>query len=76
VDWVWAVRGVGLEAAPLPFDGFCDESSCDRVTVNVAEFLNTLSVGEDIEVVVAGLPDVIFRSGAGEELLENLNGQG
>jgi hypothetical protein len=75
VDWVWAFGGVGLVAAPLPFTGLCDKSSCDRVAVDVAELFYAFSVAEDVEVVVAGLPDVVFRAGAGESLLENLNGQ-
>jgi hypothetical protein len=51
---VCVVGSVGLEAAPLPFSGFCDESSCDGVAVDVAELFDALSLGEDVEVVVAG----------------------
>ena len=73
-DGVGVVGGVGLEAAPVPCAGFCDESSCDRVAVDVAELFDSLSLREDVEVVVAGLPDVVFGSGAGETLLEDLDG--
>ena len=75
VDWMWAFGGVGIVAAPLPFTGLCGKSSCDRVAVDVAELFYTLSIGKDVEVVVAGFPDVVFRAGAGEALLEDLNGE-
>jgi hypothetical protein len=51
--------GVVVEAAPAVVFGFGDESSCDGVAVDVSDFLFEFSGGEDIEVVVARLPEVI-----------------
>jgi len=48
-----------VEAAPAIVFGFGDESSGDRVAVDVLDFLFEFACGEDIEVVVAGLPEVV-----------------
>ena len=45
-------------AAPGPVFGFEDEASGDCVLVNVMELLEPLGVREDVEVVVAGLPEL------------------
>ena len=74
MDWAGLVAGVGVEAAPLPEMGFRYQILADWVAVDVAEFLDSLSFGVDVEVVVAGFPYVVFGSGAGETLLENLDG--
>jgi hypothetical protein len=68
------VGGVGLEAAPRPFSGLCDEAPRDGIAVDVAELFDALSLGEDVEVVVAGFPNVVFCACAREALLENLDG--
>ena len=47
------------EAAPWPVFGVFDETSVDRVAMKVAELFDVLPVGEDVEVVVAGLPEVL-----------------
>jgi hypothetical protein len=47
------------EAAPWPVFGVFDEASVDRVTVKVAELFDVLPVSEDVEVIVAGLPEVL-----------------
>ncbi len=57
--------GVVVEAAPAIVFGFGDEASGDWVSVDVLDFLFELSVGEDVEVVVAGLPEMF--SGTFEE---------
>ena len=50
--------GVVVEAAPWPVLGLLDETSCDRVSMHVAQLLNVLLVSQDIEVVVPGLPEL------------------
>ena len=45
-------------AAPWPIFGGFDEAAYDWVSVDVPELLDVLSVGEDVEVVVAGLPEL------------------
>ncbi len=45
-------------AAPGPVFGAVDEATRDWVAVDVAELLGELRVGDDVEVVVAGLPEV------------------
>jgi hypothetical protein len=57
--------GVVVEAAPAVVFGFGDESSGDWVAVDVLDFLFEFSCGEDVEVVIAGLPEVV--AGAFEE---------
>ena len=51
--------GVVVEAAPAVVFGFRDESSGDWVAVDVLDFRFEFSGGEDVEVVVAGLPEVV-----------------
>ena len=50
--------GVVVEAAPAIVFWFGDESSGDWIAVDVLDFLFELACGEDVEVVVAGLPEV------------------
>ena len=45
-------------AAPWPVFGVFCEASFYRVAVDVLELLDVLLVGEDVEVVVAGLPEL------------------
>ena len=54
--------GVVVEAAPAVVFGFGDEASGDRITVDVLDLLFEFSCGEDVEVVVARLPEVAVRS--------------
>ena len=54
--------GVVVEAAPAVVFGFGDESSGDWVAVDVLDLLFEFSGGEEIEVVVAGLPEVGARA--------------
>jgi hypothetical protein len=49
---------VVTEATPWPVFRFFDEASFDRVAVEVAQLFDRLFVGEDVEVVVTGLPEV------------------
>jgi len=46
------------EAAPWPVLGFLNETAFDWIAVNVAELLDELGLGEDVEVVVAALPEL------------------
>ena len=48
-----------VEAAPAVVFGFGDEASGDWVAVDVSDFLFEFACGEDVEVVVAGLPEVV-----------------
>ncbi|MDP9049212.1 MAG: hypothetical protein M3O31_00595 [Acidobacteriota bacterium] len=54
-----------VEAAPWPVFRFRDEAAFDWVAMDVAELLNEFVLGEDVEVVVAGLPEL--GAGAFEE---------
>ncbi len=47
------------EAAPWPVFGLCHQAAGYRVAVHVTEFFSELPLGEDVEVVVAGLPEVL-----------------
>jgi hypothetical protein len=67
------IGGVGVEAAPGPIFRPLDDSGLDRVAVHVAEFFDPLGFGEDVEIVIAGLPNELVRAGAGEALLKDLN---
>ncbi len=49
--------GVVVEAAPTVVFGFGDEASGDGVAVDVTDFLYEPCCGEDVEVVVARLPE-------------------
>ena len=75
-DWVRLVRGVCAVTAPWPVFGLLYQAGFDWVAMHVTEFFDSLSLGEDVEVVVARLPDLVFCSGAGEALFEDLNCQG
>jgi hypothetical protein len=48
-----------VEAAPAVVFGFGDEASGDWVAVDVLDLLFEFAGGEDVEVVVAGLPEVV-----------------
>ena len=70
--------GVGEEAAPGPVFGSFDEAAGDGVVVHVLQLFDSLGFGEDVEVVVAGLPEVF--AGASEKFggfaLEHAEGGG
>ena len=53
---------VAIEAvtAPSPVCGIIDEATPDRIEMDVPELLNEMSMGEDIMVVVAGLPNILL----------------
>jgi hypothetical protein len=53
------------EATPGPVFGFIDEAAFDWVAVDVLELLDEFGMGEDVEVVIAGLPEL--RADAFEE---------
>jgi hypothetical protein len=46
------------KAAPWPVFGLLDEASLNWVSVDVAQLLHVLFVGEYVEVVVPGLPEL------------------
>jgi hypothetical protein len=45
-------------AAPGPIVGGFHQASFDGIAVDVLQLLDELAVGEDVEVVVAGLPRI------------------
>jgi hypothetical protein len=57
LDRAGFVQKSGTIARPRPVLRSFDETSGDRVTVHVLQLFNPLVVSEDIEVVVAGLPE-------------------
>jgi hypothetical protein len=57
-------------AAPGPIFGMLDQTTCDWVSMDVTEFLDELAFAENVEVVIARLPERVFgtkgeRSGYG-----------
>ncbi len=58
LDAALLAREIVAEAAPWPVLGFVDEATFDGIAVHVSELLYVLSVCEDVEVVVAGLPEL------------------
>lgn len=68
------VEGLGAEAAPGPVFGAFDKACFDWIAVHVAEFFDSLGFRVDVEVIVARLPDELVGSGAGEALLQDLDG--
>lgn len=44
--------------------------------MHVTKFLDFLGFGEDVEVVVAGLPNELLGPAAGEPLFNDLDGEG
>ena len=69
---VWVAGEIVAATGVEPVFGLSDEASGDGVAVHVAQFLEALSDGEDVEVVVAGLPELLgsdlFRDGEFEGL--------
>ena len=45
-------------AAPWPVFGILDQGSLYGIAVDVAEFFGKLFLGEDVEVVIARLPEL------------------
>ena len=53
----WEIAGEVVAAAGVrPVFGLDDEAAGDRVAMHVVELLQSLLPGEDVEVVVTGLP--------------------
>lgn len=65
---VEAVRGPG------PVFGCFAEAARDRVAVHVAQLLDALVVGEDVEVVVTAQPEGAFDEAARDGYLQGLEG--
>lgn len=57
LDCVGLARCVVTEAGPGPIVGFGGEAAGDWVPVHVAKLLHSLALREDVEVVVARLPE-------------------
>jgi len=66
-------EGIGTVAAPWIVFRFLHKAGLDRVAMHVAQLFDLLVVGEDVEVVVAGLPHELLRAGSGEALFEDLD---
>ncbi len=47
------------EAAPWPVFGALNETALDGIAVNITEFLDEFGMGQDVEVVVAALPELL-----------------
>ena len=73
LDGVVFVVSVGSEAAPLPLSGLFDEAGFYGIAMHVTKFLDLFGLSEDVEVVVAGLPDELFGAGARETLFHDLD---
>ncbi len=75
-DGGWVVFGVVAEAVPRPLIGFGDETTGDRVAMNIAELFDAPGLCVDVEIVVPRLPDFRFLPGSGKGLFEDLDGGG
>jgi hypothetical protein len=65
-----------IEAAPQPILGTFDQPAMNRVAVDVAEFLDSLRLTPDVEIIVTRLPERYAFDGAefaGGVLLEHLD---
>lgn len=58
----------------MPVFGLRHEAAFHRVAVHVLQLLDPLVMGEDIEVVVACLPERAFREASGDRDLQGLQG--
>lgn len=58
----------------MPVFGLRHEAAFDRIAVHVLQLLDPLVVGEDVEVVVAGLPEKAFREASGDGDSSGLEG--
>ena len=56
--------GIDAEAAPLPLIWFFDQVGFNWVAMHVTKLFDLLCFREDVEVMVAGLPNEPFGSGA------------
>lgn len=63
-DFDRAAFAVGpmVEAAPWPVFRLLDETASDRIAVDVYQLLDPLCVSENVEVVIAGLPELRPRA--------------
>jgi hypothetical protein len=61
---------------PRPVFGSFDEASGDGVAVHVLDLFDSLVVGEDVEVVVAGLPEGCRGEALGDGEFQGLEGFG
>jgi len=55
-------RQIMSKAAPGPILRALDQAASDRIAVDVAQLLDTLLLGPDIEIVVALLPEVLLST--------------
>ena len=58
LDAAWDAGEPVAVAAPWPVFGVFDEARLDRVAVEIAKLLVEFGAGEDVEVVVAALPEL------------------
>src|SRR5579872_6540620 len=61
-------------ARPRPVFGPVDQTSPNRVAMNVPELLDPLAPREDVEIVIARLPERAFASAHRDGNLHRLNG--
>ena len=59
-DFHWGVLAGQpvARAAPWPVFGLLNQTFCDRVLMDVAEFLCDLRLSQDIEIVITSLPEL------------------
>jgi hypothetical protein len=68
------VQKIVTAARPGPVLGSFDKPSRDRVAVHVLQLFDTLVAGEDIEVVVADLPEGSRSEAFGDGEFEGVQG--
>jgi hypothetical protein len=73
LDGALEVEGVVAETGPWVVFGFEDHAAGDWVSVQVAELLDALFFGEDVEVVVAGQPEGFFGELFGDGAFQGAN---
>jgi hypothetical protein len=72
--WARFIQKVETVTRPAPVFRFLDEASRDRIAMHVFQLLHSLVVSEDVEVIVAGLPEGSRSEAFGDGKFEGLQG--
>jgi hypothetical protein len=72
-DRAWFIQKIVTVTRPAPVFRFLDETSRDWIAVHVLQLFDPFVVGEDIEVVVAGLPEGFRAESLRDRKLEGMD---
>jgi len=65
-DWGLFVEEIVAVGRPWPIFGMGGEASCDWIAVHVLQLFDSLVIGDDVEVVVARLPEGALSEVSGD----------